>query len=61
MAYAAEPGALDAFFGTLNGYLASVIFYDIFPGEAVMPFIVAWLIGGAVYLTVRFSFVNLRM
>jgi AGCS family alanine or glycine:cation symporter len=60
-ARAAEPGAIDAFFGTLNGYLASVIFYDVFPGDAVMPFIVAWLIVGAVFLTLRFSFVNLRM
>ena len=61
MAWAAEPGALDAFFGTLNGYLATVIFFDVFPGEPVMPFIVAWLIVAAVFLTVRFSFVNLRM
>ena len=60
-AQAAEPGRIDAFFGSLNGYLASVIFYDVFPGEASMPFIVAWLIIGAVYLTLRFSFVNLRM
>ncbi len=61
MALAAGPDAVDAFFGTLNGYLASVIFYDVYPGEPVMPFIVAWLIVGAVYLTFRFSFVNLRM
>ncbi|MBU1397144.1 MAG: alanine glycine permease, partial [Gammaproteobacteria bacterium] len=61
IAQAAEPGRIDAFFGTLNAYLASVIFYDVFPGEPAMPFIVAWLIVGAVYLTFRFSFVNLRM
>ena len=61
VAHAAEPGAIDAFFGTVNGYLASVIFYDVFPGDPVMPFIVAWLIVGAVFLTLRFSFVNLRM
>lgn len=61
LAWAAEPGRLDAFFGSLNGYLASVIFFDVFPGEPVMPFIVAWLIAGAVFLTFRFSFVNLRM
>jgi AGCS family alanine or glycine:cation symporter len=61
IAQAAEPGRIDAFFGTLNGYLASVIFFDVFPGEPVMPFIVAWLIIGAAYLTLRFSFVNLRM
>lgn len=61
LALAAEPGRIDAFFGTINGYLASVIFYDVFPGEAVVPFIVAWLIVAAVFLTLRFSFVNLRM
>ncbi|MFN3544776.1 MAG: alanine/glycine:cation symporter family protein [Thiobacillus sp.] len=61
LALAAEPGRIDSFFGTLNGYLASVIFFDVFPGEPAMPFIVAWLIAGAVYLTLRFSFVNLRM
>lgn len=59
-AHAAESG-LDAVFGTLNGYLAQVIFYDVFPGEPKMPFIVAWLIVAAVFLTIRFSFVNLRM
>jgi len=61
LALAAEPGRIDTFFGNLNGYLASVIFFDVFPGEPAMPFIVAWLIVGAVYLTFRFSFVNLRM
>ncbi|WP_287601665.1 alanine/glycine:cation symporter family protein [Thiothrix sp.] len=57
----AEESGLDAMFGTLNGWLSTVIFFDVFPGEASMPFIVAWLIVGAVFLTVRFSFVNLRM
>lgn len=61
LARAAEPGRIDSFFGALNGHLASVIFFDVFPGEPVMPFIVAWLIVGAVYLTLRFGFVNLRM
>lgn len=60
-AQAAESGVIDAFFGVLNGHLASVIFYDVFPGEPVMPFIVAWLIVGALFLTLRLSFVNLRM
>jgi len=54
------PG-IDAFFGTVNGYLASVLFFDVMPGEGAMPFIVAWLIVGAVYLTCRFGFINVRM
>lgn len=51
----------DNFFDTLNGWLASVLFFDVLPGEGNMPFIVAWLIIGAVYLTFRFGFINLRM
>jgi AGCS family alanine or glycine:cation symporter len=61
VALAAEPGMINNFFGTLNGYLATVIFFDVFPGEPEMPFIVGWLLIGAVFLTLRFSFVNLRM
>jgi AGCS family alanine or glycine:cation symporter len=57
----AAESAIDAFFGHLNASLASVLFYDVMPGEAAMPFIVAWLIAGAVYLTVRFGFINIRM
>jgi AGCS family alanine or glycine:cation symporter len=57
----AATNGLDAFFGTVNGYLASVLFFDVMPGEGNMPFIVAWLIVGAVYLTFRFGFINLRM
>lgn len=61
LAQATEAHPIDAFFGAINGYLASVIFYDVYPGEPVMPFIVAWLIVAAVFLTLRFNFVNLRM
>jgi len=60
IAHAAESG-IDEVFGTINGYLASVLFFDVMPGEGNMPFIVAWLIIGAVYLTFRFGFINLRM
>jgi len=57
----AAPTAINDFFGSLNGMLASVLFFDVMPGEAKMPFIVGWLVIGSVYLTVRFGFVNLRM
>lgn len=62
-ACAQPPGAsvINDFFGSLNGYLATVLFFDVMPGEGNMPFIVAWLIIGAVYLTFRFGFINLRM
>jgi len=63
VAYAQGTGAegVDAFFASLNGVLAKVLFYDVMPGSSVMPFIVAWLVVGAVYLTCRFGFINIRM
>jgi len=51
---------LDGGIGWVNGLLGAVMFYDIMPGPATMPFIVAWLIVGAVFLTLRMGFVNLR-
>ena len=62
---AAEPAttstALNDLFGVINGYLAAVFFFDVMPGEGNMPFIVGWLVVGAVFLTIRMSFVNLKM
>jgi alanine or glycine:cation symporter, AGCS family len=53
--------AVDAFVGHLNGYVASVLFFDVWPfSETKVPFIVFWLALGAVYCTFRLSFVNLR-
>ena len=57
----AAPTGLNDFFTSVNGALASVLFFDVMPGEAKMPFIVGWLVVGSVYLTLRFGFVNLRM
>ena len=59
-AWATDNG-VDHVFGMINAFLAQIIFFDIFPGEAVMPVVVAWLIIAAVFLTIRFNFVNLRM
>ncbi|MDQ6955472.1 MAG: alanine/glycine:cation symporter family protein [Mariprofundaceae bacterium] len=53
---------MDNFFSGLNDHLASVLFYNILPESyGSMPFIVAWLIVGSVYLTFRFGFINIRM
>ncbi len=57
----AETSGIDSAIGSLNGFLAQFIFFDVFPGPAQLPLIVAWLICAAVFLTLRFSFVNLRM
>jgi AGCS family alanine or glycine:cation symporter len=55
---------MDSIFEQLNSLMASVFFFDIFFGQVEgtsMPFIVAWLIAGGVYLTFRFAFINVRM
>lgn len=52
--------SLDAAIGGVNSILGAFMFFDLMPGEGEMPFIVAWLIVGALYLTFRMSFVNLR-
>ncbi len=55
---------MDSIFEQINSLLASVFFFDIFFGlgnGATMPFIVAWLVVGGVFLTFRFGFINVRM
>ncbi len=52
---------LNDWFGVVNGYLGSVFFFDVYPGQYEMPFIVAWLVVGAIFLTVRMGFINVRM
>ncbi len=59
--------ALDAGFGAnVVGPLASVLFFDLafwdngLEGDIKLPFIVVWLIAGALFFTLRFSFINLR-
>ncbi len=55
---------MNSIFEQINSILASVFFFDIFFGQvegSSMPFIVAWLIVGGVFLTFRFGFINVRM
>jgi AGCS family alanine or glycine:cation symporter len=55
---------MDSIFESINGVLASVFFFDILFGTvegSSMPFIVAWLIAGGIFLTFRFGFINGRM
>jgi AGCS family alanine or glycine:cation symporter len=54
-----EPNVIDAVFGDLVGAAATVLFWKI-PGLDV-PLIVAWLLFGAVFFTLRMGFVNIRM
>ncbi len=57
----AAAGVLNQWLGQLNGFLASFLFFDVWPGEGEFPFIVAWLVAGAVFLTVRMGFINFRL
>jgi AGCS family alanine or glycine:cation symporter len=59
--------SLDAGFGAnVVGPIASVLFFDLAfwdngtEGEIKLPFIVVWLIAGAVFFTFRFGFINVR-
>ncbi|QDU56492.1 alanine/glycine:cation symporter family protein [Aeoliella mucimassa] len=54
---------IDQFFGVLVSYMVAVLFYDFgtsnWLGTSV-PFVVVWLAGGAIFLTFRMGFINLR-
>jgi AGCS family alanine or glycine:cation symporter len=53
--------SLDQAFGQfIVGPLATVLFFDVAPGEAKLPVVVAWLVLGAIFFTLRMSFVNFR-
>ena len=65
LAIAADPEqnwekSMDLFFGEyVVAPLASLLFWPI-PGIE-MPLVVAWLLGGAVFFTIKMRFVNLRL
>jgi AGCS family alanine or glycine:cation symporter len=55
---------MNELFKHITGFLDNALFFDIFFGlidGAKVPFVVALLIFGGVYLTLKFSFINLRM
>ncbi len=58
---AAAASTLNEALASINGWLATVLFFDVFPGEGEFPFIVAWLVAGAVFLTVKMGFINFRL
>ncbi|MFP8876256.1 MAG: alanine glycine permease, partial [Myxococcota bacterium] len=41
-------------------WLSSIIFYEVSVGGVSFPWIVAWLIAGALYFTIYFRGINLR-
>jgi len=55
---------MNEFFIGINHFFEGILLFDIFFGAiegTKMPFIVAWLIVGGVYLTIKMDFVNLKM
>jgi len=55
---------MNELFIVINTFFDKILFFDIFFGQiegASFPFVVAWLIGGGVFLTFKMGFVNLRM
>ncbi len=47
---------IDAFFASLVSFLSNILFFSI----QGVPLIVLWLIGGAIFFTIRMNFVNIR-
>ncbi len=54
---------VDNRFGRLVEIVNAVIFFDFFTGKYLnvrIPFVVVWLFGGALFLTIRMRFINVR-
>ena len=62
----ARPGdlmnAIDGIMGRLNAIIGAFFFFDLlfWDDEHTLPFIVAWLVTAAIFLTVKMRFINLR-
>jgi AGCS family alanine or glycine:cation symporter len=55
---------MNEFFSTINHFLETLLFFDILFGKVegtTIPFLVAWLIVGGIYLTLKMGFINLKM
>lgn len=55
---------MNELFSAINGFLSNLLFFDILFGQVegtTIPFLVAWLITGGVFLTIKMGFVNLKM
>jgi AGCS family alanine or glycine:cation symporter len=55
---------MNEFFTAFNEFLGNILFFDILFGQVegtTIPFLVAWLIAGGIYLTLKMGFINLKM
>ena len=53
---------IDALAGQLVGWIASIFFFPIYKSSdgAEIPLVVAWLVVGATYFTIRMGIINFR-
>ena len=53
---------IDAIVGKFVGWIASVFFFPVYESSegATVPLVVAWLVIGATYFTIRMGFINFR-
>ncbi|MCC7441134.1 MAG: alanine:cation symporter family protein [Bdellovibrionales bacterium] len=59
-ALASFAEGVNSAFGSLNGVVAQLLFFDVLPGPYSFPLSVAWLVAGAVFFTFRMGFINFR-
>ncbi len=54
--------ALDEAMGRVNRWISSVFFFDLlfWSSDLTFPLVVAWLVVGAIFLTLRMRFINIR-
>jgi len=55
---------MNEIFQSITGFLESILFFDILFGSienTTIPFLVAWLVMGGIYLTVKMKFINVRV
>lgn len=55
---------MNELFSSINSFLEYILFFDILFGQiegTTIPFLVAWLVMGGIYLTVKMEFINLKM
>ena len=55
--------SINSFFVPIVASIGSVIFFDLtklFGGEKNIPFIVVWLVFGAVFFTIKMNFINIK-
>lgn len=66
-AYSSAAQAQDAFAEKVNSlmnpvsvFISDIVFYAIPIGDTALPLIVVWLLGGAIFFTIRMGFINFK-